>query len=91
LREAVLGCGKEIASYLGLVPQEDSSGERRRLGHISKQGNSLLRFLLVESTQVTVRSLPQWRSVLEKTLTSPTLFERRFYVNNPFPIQIRAA
>jgi dipeptidyl aminopeptidase/acylaminoacyl peptidase len=41
-------CGKQIASYLGLVPAEDSSGERRRLGHISKQGNSLLRFLLVE-------------------------------------------
>ncbi len=31
-------CGKEIASYLGLVPSEDSSGDRRRLGHISKQG-----------------------------------------------------
>jgi transposase len=27
-------CGKQIASYLGLVPAEDSSGERRRLGHI---------------------------------------------------------
>ena len=33
-----------------------------RLGHISKQGNALLRFLLVEAAQVTVRSLPEWRS-----------------------------
>src|SRR5262250_805989 len=32
------GCGKQIAAYLGLVPEEDSSGESRRLGHISKQG-----------------------------------------------------
>jgi len=55
-------CGKQIASYLGLVPLEDSSGNRRRLGHITKQGNSLLRFLLVEAGQVTVRSLPEWRS-----------------------------
>jgi transposase len=55
------GCGKQIASYLGLVPAEDSSGERRRLGHISKQGNSLLRFLLVEAAQVTVRSDSEWR------------------------------
>jgi len=55
-------CGKQIAAYLGLVPLEDSSGERRRLGHITKQGNSLLRFLLVEAAQVTVRSLPEWRS-----------------------------
>ncbi len=55
-------CGKQIASYVGLVPTEESSGDRRRLGHISKQGNSLLRFLLVEAAQVTVRSQAQWRS-----------------------------
>src|SRR5467141_4574476 len=55
-------CGKQIASYLGLVPLEESSGQRRRLGHITKQGNSLLRFLLVEAAQVTVRSDPEWRS-----------------------------
>jgi transposase len=55
-------CGKQIASYLGLVPLEDSSGSRRRLGHITKQGNSLLRLLLVEAAQVTVRSDPGWRS-----------------------------
>ena len=54
-------CGKQIASYLGLVPLEESSGQRRRLGHITKQGNSLLRFLLVEAAQVTVRSDPEWR------------------------------
>ena len=55
-------CGKQVASYLGPVPLEDSSGNRRRLGHITKQGSSLLRFLLVEAAQVTARSLPQWRS-----------------------------
>jgi transposase len=37
-------CGKQIAAYLGLVPEEESSGERRRLGHISKQGSGLMRF-----------------------------------------------
>ncbi len=55
-------CGKQIASYLGLVPLEDSSGNRRRLGHITKQGSSMLGFLMVEAVQVTVRSLPEWRS-----------------------------
>jgi transposase len=55
-------CAKQIASYLGLVPLEDSSGNRRRLGHITKQGSSMLRFLLVEAAQVTVRSVPEWRS-----------------------------
>jgi transposase len=55
-------CGKQVASYLGLVPLEASSGNQRRLGHITKQGSSMLRFLLVEAAQVTVRSLPEWRS-----------------------------
>jgi len=53
--------GKELSSYLGLVPAEESSGERRRLGHISKQGNTLLRFLLVAAAQAAVRSDPNWR------------------------------
>ena len=35
-------------SYLGLNPSEQSSGQRRRLGAISKQGNTFLRYLLVE-------------------------------------------
>jgi len=53
--------GKQIASYLGLVPVENSSAGHQRLGHISKQGNSLLRFLLVEAAQATVRLNPEWR------------------------------
>src|SRR5262249_62073045 len=39
-------CGKQVAGYLGLIPCEDSSAESWRLGHIGKQGNALLRFLL---------------------------------------------
>jgi transposase len=52
---------RQVSSYLGLVPTEESSGERRHLGHISKQGNTLLRFLLVAAAQITVRSDPDWR------------------------------
>ncbi len=55
------GCSKQVSSYLGLVPCEDSSADRQRLGHISKQGNTLLRFLLVEAGQAVVRSDPEWR------------------------------
>lgn len=40
---------KHVASYLGLIPREDSSGEHRRLGAITKQGNSFMRFLLVQA------------------------------------------
>ncbi len=38
-----------MGSYLGLIPCEDSSADHWRLGHISKQGNGLLRYLLVQS------------------------------------------
>jgi transposase len=41
--------GKQVASYLGLIPRERSSGGRQRLGAISKQGNRFLRMLLVEA------------------------------------------
>ena len=47
--------GKQVASYLGLIPSEHSSSKRRRLGSISKQGNPFLRMLLVESVQTVCR------------------------------------
>jgi transposase len=53
--------GKQIGNYLGIVPSEDSSADKQRLGHISKQGNSLLRFLLVEAAQAAARINPHWR------------------------------
>lgn len=46
---------KQVASYLGLIPREHSSGGRQRLGAISKQGNRFLRQLLVEAAQTAVR------------------------------------
>ena len=53
--------GKQIGNYVGMIPSEDSSGGKQRLGHISKQGNSLLRFLLVEAAQAAARSNADWR------------------------------
>ena len=43
--------GKQVASYLGLIPREYSSGGKQRLGSISKQGNGFMRMLLVEAAQ----------------------------------------
>jgi transposase len=47
--------GKQVGSYFGLIPSEHSSGGRQKLGRISKQGSSFLRFLLVEAGQSAVR------------------------------------
>ena len=54
--------GKQVASYLGLIPREYSSGGHQRFGSISKQGNGFMRMLLVEAAQVAVRCDPQMRS-----------------------------
>jgi transposase len=53
-------CGKQVASYLGLIPCEDSSADHRRFGHITKQGNKLLRFLLGQSAQSVARCEEKW-------------------------------
>jgi len=53
--------GKQVASYLGLIPREHSSAGKQRLGGISKQGNRMLRMLLVEAAQTAVRSDPEFR------------------------------
>lgn len=45
----------QLASYVGLIPREHSSGGKQRLGSISKQGNRFLRQLLVEAAQTTCR------------------------------------
>jgi transposase len=50
---------RKVGSYFGLIPREDSSGGKQRLGRISKQGSAFLRFLLVEAGQTAARYDPQ--------------------------------
>lgn len=43
--------GRQVASWLGLTPKENSSGSRRRLGRMSKRGNAYLRTLLIHGAR----------------------------------------
>jgi transposase len=53
--------GKQVGSYLGLIPSEASSGKRQQqMGHITKQGNTLLRWLLVEAATTAQRHDASW-------------------------------
>ena len=52
---------KKLLSYLGLNPSEESSGGRQRLGAISKQGNTMMRSLLVEAAQTASIYHPELR------------------------------
>ncbi len=57
---------RRLVSYLGLNPREHSSGGHQHLGAISKQGNSLLRWLLVEAAQTAARRDPELRRVYHR-------------------------
>ena len=43
--------GRHLASWLGLTPRESSSGSRRTLGRITKQGDPYLRMLLIHGAR----------------------------------------
>ena len=60
---------KDVGSYFGLIPREDSSGGKQRLGRISKQGSSFLRFLLVEAGQSAARYDPQLKRFYRRLAT----------------------
>ncbi len=51
----VFSSGRSMAAWIGLVPKEDSTGGKRRLGPISKQGNRYLRWLLVTGAMAVIR------------------------------------
>jgi transposase len=57
---------RKLVSYLGLNPREASSGGKQRLGAISKQGNSLVRWLLVEAAQTAARKDEGLRRVYQR-------------------------
>jgi transposase len=52
---------RKVASYIGLIPAKHSSGARQRLGHLSKEGNVFLRWVLVEAATVAVRHDPEFK------------------------------
>ncbi len=57
---------RQVTSYVGLIPAEESSGGRQRFGHLTKQGNRLLRFLLVEAGQSASREDPGLRRTYQR-------------------------
>ena len=58
--------GREFAAWLGLVPRQNSTGGKARLGRISKRGDSYLRRLLVNSAHTVLLCSKQARSLLSR-------------------------
>ena len=57
---------RQVVGYLGLDPEEDTTGGHQRFGHISKQGNTMMRWLLVEAGQTAARLDPELRRVYKR-------------------------
>jgi len=57
---------REVAAYFGLVPCQDASAARNRLGHITKEGPAVARQLLVEATWQSIRRCPHVRAHFER-------------------------
>jgi transposase len=55
-----------LASYTGLIPSTYQSGDKTRHGRITKQGNSNLRWALIEATQVAIVNSPYFRNHYEQ-------------------------
>jgi transposase len=57
---------RKVTAFVGLDPREYSSGEKQRMGRISKHGSRLLRFLLVEAANSSVRSDEDLRKLYQR-------------------------
>ena len=64
---------REFAVWLGLTPKTESSGDKRRIGHITKRGDTYLRTLLIQGANAALRwtakrqdKFSQWANALVK-------------------------
>ena len=57
---------KQIGSYFGLVPMQDQSGNKNRLGHITREGSATVRHLLTEASWQAIRRSPTVRAFRDR-------------------------
>ncbi len=80
--------GKALASYVGIIPREYSSGERQRLGGVTKQGSPLLRFLWYEAGAHAVRRDPELKRFYLHKLIQKGLGKARVAVARKLGIRL---
>jgi transposase len=80
--------GKALASYVGIIPREYSSGQRQRLGGVTKQGSPLLRFLWYEAGAHAVRRDPELKRFYLHKLIQKGLGKARVAVARKLGIRL---
>ena len=59
---------RQVGAYFGLVPCQDASGDKDRLGHITRDGPATVRQLLCEAAWQAVRRSPRLRAFFERVM-----------------------
>jgi transposase len=80
--------GKAVASYIGLIPSEHSSGRRQRLGKLSKEGNALVRYLWGEVAIHAVRRDPELKRFYRRKIIQKGLGKARTAVARKLGIRL---
>jgi transposase len=57
---------KQVGAYFGVVPAQDQSGDKNRLGHITRQGSASVRLLLTEASWQAIRRSPTVRAYFDR-------------------------
>jgi len=80
--------GNQVASYIGMIPCEHTSGKRQRLGKMTKEGNSLLRYLWTEATLHAVRKDPELKRFYRRKLIQKGMGKARIAVARKLGIRL---
>jgi transposase len=57
---------RQLGSYFGLVPCQDASADRNRLGHITRDGPPVMRKLICEATWTAIKKCPRFKQFFEQ-------------------------
>ena len=79
---------KAVASYVGMIPSEYSSGSRQRLGRLTKQGNRFLRFLWCEAGLQAARREVSLRRFYRRKLQQKGVGKARVAVGRKLGIRL---
>ena len=80
--------GKNLASYIGMIPCEHTSGKRQRLGKLTKEGNSLLRYLWTEATIHAVVKDPELKRFYRRKLIQKGMGKARIAAAHKLGIRL---
>lgn len=80
--------GNEVASYVGMIPCERSSGKRQRLGKLTKEGNKLLRYLWTEATMHAVEKDAELKRFYRRKLVQKGMGKARIAVARKLGIRL---